>query len=138
VHSDNRPESDYDLSLYRTQYGVSIGIDASRMGNEARFINDYRSVRDKPNASFEDDRSANGELRMSVWSKNLPIQKGEEILVSYGKSWWRERQEDEAACDEYVPTNIGIMHCLTNPPDLLFKPGPRITSVYHWTPSEHW
>jgi uncharacterized protein YxjI len=49
-------------------------------------------------------------LRMSVWSKNLPIQKGDEILVSYGKSWWRERQEtaEDLACDEYVPVIIVI------------------------------
>jgi hypothetical protein len=89
VHADDRPSSDYDLSLYRTQDNISIGIDASRIGNEARFINDYRGVRDKPNASFEDDRSA-GELRM-----------GDEILVSYGKSWWRERQgEPEESTNE--------------------------------------
>jgi SET domain-containing protein len=93
VHTDDRPSSDYDLSLYRTQDGINVGVDAKLMGNEARFINDYRGVRDKPNAAFEDDRSANGELRMSVWSKHLPIQKGDEILVSYGKSWWQERQE---------------------------------------------
>jgi SET domain-containing protein len=100
VHADDRPSSDYDLSLYRTQDNISIGIDASRIGNEARFINDYRGVRDKPNASFEDDRSA-GELRMSVWSRNQPIAKGDEILVSYGKSWWRERQgEPEESTNE--------------------------------------
>ena len=42
-------------------------------------------------ALFEEDRSADGELRMSIWSGNASICKGEEILVSYGKSWWRER-----------------------------------------------
>jgi hypothetical protein len=79
--------------LFRSADGLSIGVDASEMGNEARFVNDYRGIRDKPNASFEDDRSADGELRMSVWSLNSPISKGEEILVSYGKSWWRARAE---------------------------------------------
>lgn len=90
VHCDNRA-SDYDLSLYRSQDGTNVGIDASKMGNEARFINDYRGVRDKPNAIFDDGRSSSGELQMSVWSGHT-IKKGDEILVSYGKGWWHARQ----------------------------------------------
>jgi SET domain-containing protein len=93
LHCDDR-DSDYDLSLYRSQDGVNVGIDASTMGNEARFINDYRGVRDKPNAAFADGRTASGELRMSVWSGGQAIKKGDEILVSYGKGWWRARQEN--------------------------------------------
>ncbi|THV06082.1 SET domain protein [Dendrothele bispora CBS 962.96] len=91
IHSDERPESDYDLSLHRFQTGESVGVDASHMGNEARFINDYRGVADKPNAIFFDYRIANsGELRMGVWSQK-DIKKGQEILVSYGKSFWKSR-----------------------------------------------
>ena len=90
VHCDERPQSDYDLSLYRSQCGADIGIDASVIGNEARFINDFRGVREKPNAIFTDERSTSGELRMSVWSMG-GIRKGEEILVSYGKAWWKAR-----------------------------------------------
>jgi hypothetical protein len=89
VHCDDRPDSDYDLSLYRTQDGVNVGVDAKVMGNEARFINDFRGVRSKPNAKFVDGVSR--ELRMSVWSAEEVVKKGEEILVSYGKSWWRSR-----------------------------------------------
>ena len=45
-------ESNYDLSLDREN---SIGIDAAQYGNEARFVNDYRGVRDAgPNAEFRD------------------------------------------------------------------------------------
>lgn len=91
VHCDDRPDSDYDLSLYRSPEGLSAGVDASRMGNEGRFVNDFRGVRPKPNAAFEEIRTADGELRMSVWSMSEVIKKGDEILVSYGKSWWRER-----------------------------------------------
>lgn len=90
VHCDERPQSDYDLSLYRSQRGEDVGIDASVIGNEARFINDFRGVREKPNAVFADGRSTSGELRMSVWSIG-GIRKGEEILVSYGKAWWKAR-----------------------------------------------
>ena len=70
------------------------------MGNEARFINDYRGIKPKPNALFKDGRTARGELRISIWSANEPIRKGEEILVSYGKSWWRARKSDGAPDDE--------------------------------------
>ncbi|TDL28797.1 hypothetical protein BD410DRAFT_711674 [Rickenella mellea] len=93
VHSDDRPESDYDLSLYRTADGsVNVGVDASKMGNEARFVNDYRRIHPKPNAAFRDGRNDAGELCMSVWSQADPIRKGEEILVSYGKAWWQARR----------------------------------------------
>ncbi|KAI0670180.1 SET domain protein [Trametes maxima] len=91
VHCDDRPDSDYDLSLYRTLDHISVGLDAQRVGNEARFINDYRGVKPKPNANFQERRTDCGELRMSVWSGNDAIKKGDEILVSYGKSWWHAR-----------------------------------------------
>jgi|ERR1700722_1151182 len=90
IHCDDRPDSDYDLSLYRSGDGINVGIDASATGNEARFINDFRGIRARPNAIFVDGRDEFGELRMSIWSTEV-IKKGEEILVSYGKSWWRER-----------------------------------------------
>jgi hypothetical protein len=97
IHCEDRPNSDYDLSLYRSQDGTNVGIDASTMGNEARFINDYRGVRDKPNALFVNGRTTSGELRMSIWSGAAPIKKGGEILVSYGKGWWRARQSEGTA-----------------------------------------
>jgi len=64
------------------------------MGNEARFVNDYRGVSSKPNAVFLDQRSPNGDLKICIWSSNREIRKGEEILVSYGKSWWQARSEE--------------------------------------------
>ncbi|KAH9065707.1 hypothetical protein EDB87DRAFT_1592631 [Lactarius vividus] len=67
VHSDERPTSDYDVSLYRfAGNGESIGVDASNMGNEARFVNDYRGIRPKPNAEFADRRATGGDLRMGM------------------------------------------------------------------------
>ncbi|KAF9229581.1 hypothetical protein BS17DRAFT_799085 [Gyrodon lividus] len=91
VHCQERLNSDYDLSLFRSQDGVNVGIDASIMGNESRFVNDYRGVQGKPNAQFVEYRTVAGELRMSIWSTGDIINKGDEILVSYGKSWWRSR-----------------------------------------------
>lgn len=64
------------------------------MGNEARFINDYRGIAEKPNAVFLDSRTAAGELRMGIWSGKGVIKKGDEILVSYGKAWWQARTLD--------------------------------------------
>lgn len=91
VHCDDRPASDYDLSLYRTSDHISVGVDAQSAGNEARFVNDYRGVKAKPNALFQERKTESGELRMSVWSGSDPIKKGDELLVSYGKAWWRAR-----------------------------------------------
>lgn len=92
VHCDDRPNSDYDVSLQRLEDGTSVGIDAECMGNEARFINDYRGVQSRPNAEFRERRTEIGELRMSLWSTQR-IPKGEEILVSYGKPWWKARTD---------------------------------------------
>ncbi|KAG8959313.1 hypothetical protein FRC03_008158 [Tulasnella sp. 419] len=99
IHADERYGSDYDLCLTRFRLSedefVSVGIDAQFMGNEARFINDYRATGiSKPNAEFRERTCENGELRMSVWSGSKGIKKGDEILVSYGKGWWKARNGD--------------------------------------------
>lgn len=75
LHCDERLESDYDLSLHRFQNGESVGIDASTTGNEARFINDYRGIKGKPNAVFIDYRADSGELRMGIWALGEDIKK---------------------------------------------------------------
>ena len=101
VHCDDRPDSDYDLALYRSPDYPGVGVDARSAGNEARFINDYRGVKPKPNALFQERRTEAGELRMSIWSGSEVIKKGDELLVSYGKSWWKERfkEQDTAAIE---------------------------------------
>ncbi|KIW32983.1 uncharacterized protein PV07_04488 [Cladophialophora immunda] len=116
LHSSSTPidpASDYDLSLDRE---LDLAIDASRRGNEARFINDYRGVRPEgPNAEFKDcwvevaAAAPNGkwERRIGVFvlspgkagkgggKRAKGIAKGEEIVVSYGKGFWRARQHEE-------------------------------------------
>ncbi|KAF7339760.1 hypothetical protein MSAN_02191500 [Mycena sanguinolenta] len=89
IHCEER-DSDYDLSLFRSA-DVSVGVDASKMGNEGRFVNDYRGIKDKPNALFVEVRRPSGELGIRIESSGL-IKKGEEILVSYGKAWWQARR----------------------------------------------
>ncbi|KAG2156488.1 SET domain protein [Suillus bovinus] len=102
VHCQDRASSDYDLSLFRSADGDNVGVDASVMGNEARFVNDYRGIRSKPNALFVERRTSQGELRMSIWSSKDLIQKGDEILVSYGKSWWRSRITQTDALPDFA------------------------------------
>ncbi|KAF2115278.1 hypothetical protein BDV96DRAFT_612654 [Lophiotrema nucula] len=98
--ADTDENSDYDLSLDRDH---ALGVDASKMGNEARFINDYRSISANPNAEFRDISIDIGkglvEKRIGVFvlsagksgKRAKGIAKGEEILVSYGKGFWTER-----------------------------------------------
>ncbi|KAL2111453.1 hypothetical protein VUR80DRAFT_10064 [Thermomyces stellatus] len=107
AHPESDPAaaySDYDLWL---DHDAGVAVDAARSGNEARFINDYRGVRDRPNAEFREVWSARHAQRcMAVFV--LPegkrrgaagIAKGEEILVSYGKGFWGHRLRDEVASD---------------------------------------
>ncbi|QDS78098.1 hypothetical protein FKW77_003983 [Venturia effusa] len=103
VHGEEEtdPTSDYDLCLNRE---LGIGIDAAKMGNEARFCNDYRGIEPTgPNSEFREIWMEVGkgtaEKRMAIFvlpggksgrrSKGIP--KGAEILVSYGKGFWKER-----------------------------------------------
>ncbi|KAF4301448.1 hypothetical protein GTA08_BOTSDO10789 [Botryosphaeria dothidea] len=104
TRADADPASDYDLSLDRE---LGIGVDATCMGNEARFINDYRGVGPPgPNAEFReawvDVGSGRLERRMGVFVLSVGksgkrakgIARGEEILVSYGKGFWTERRKE--------------------------------------------
>ncbi|XP_014555159.1 hypothetical protein COCVIDRAFT_103247 [Bipolaris victoriae FI3] len=102
--TDTNETSDYDLSLDRE---LGIGVDASVMGNEARFINDYRGVSSAPNAEFRDIHvdCGNGkvEKRVGVFvlsagksgKRAKGIARGQEIVISYGKGFWLERQATE-------------------------------------------
>lgn len=55
VHSSLAPystahdESDYDLWLNKD---AGVAVDAAKAGNEARFVNDYRGICERPNAEF--------------------------------------------------------------------------------------
>ncbi|KAI1101264.1 hypothetical protein F4804DRAFT_316486 [Jackrogersella minutella] len=119
VHSSVSPysaaheKSDYDLWLNREG---SLAVDAEKAGNEARFVNDFRGVKERPNSEFKECwDSRRGERCMAVFvlpaGKNAGkkagagIGKGEEILVSYGKGFWSKRrsgsQEEEVIDDDY-------------------------------------
>ena len=103
--AETDPDSDYDLSLDRELQG-GVGIDARRMGNEARFINDYRGIPERmkkiggtgkggkpgPNVLFSERVvEGTGERRLCIVVGKEKIKKGEELCVSYGKGFWKER-----------------------------------------------
>ncbi|KAJ3177092.1 hypothetical protein HDU85_006018 [Gaertneriomyces sp. JEL0708] len=80
--------SDYILSFDRM---TGLSVDAATAGNEARFVNDFRGVAKQPNVAFEVYRDTRGEVKMGIWTLGSKVAKGEELLVSYGKGFWRER-----------------------------------------------
>lgn len=81
---------------------MGIGIDADMWGNEARFINDYRGIAERPNAEFRevwDERRKERGMGVFVLPEGKSkqgkgIKKGEEILVSYGRGFWGARKEE--------------------------------------------
>ncbi|CCG83296.1 Predicted protein [Taphrina deformans PYCC 5710] len=93
--SDSDPDSDYDLSFRHGN--LHLGIDAAKMGNESRMINDYRGIEGAPNAKFDSYVTHQGEIRMGVFvlgsekKGGRGIKKGQEILISYGKGFWSNR-----------------------------------------------
>ncbi|KAI1434233.1 hypothetical protein GGR50DRAFT_663543, partial [Xylaria sp. CBS 124048] len=110
-HSLAHDKSDYDLWLNKD---ANVAVDAAKAGNEARFVNDYRGVGERPNAEFRqcwDIRS--GQQCMAVFvlpaGKNSSgkggasgIAKGTEILVSYGKGFWSKRREEQEATVDHA------------------------------------
>lgn len=107
VHTESATDgtSDYDLWLDRE---AGLAVDAAGAGNEARFVNDYRGVRDQggPNAEFGTAWCERwGQLCVGFWVVRAAgkgkgkgkggIRKGEEILVSYGKGFWDGRKGEE-------------------------------------------
>ncbi|KAI1324366.1 hypothetical protein F5Y16DRAFT_381277 [Xylariaceae sp. FL0255] len=50
-HSLAHEKSDYDLWLDRE---ANVAVDAAKAGNEARFVNDYRGISQRPNAEFKE------------------------------------------------------------------------------------
>ncbi|GAA5945729.1 hypothetical protein JCM3775_005896 [Rhodotorula graminis] len=126
VHDEREadPKSEYDLLLERRPASTAegenegegvgvgaqeqereqrfevIGCDATKMGGEARFVNDYRGVPgyERANAVFElrtwDIPGVAGRkgARMAVWAGPHGVAKGAEICVSYGKGYWKPKE----------------------------------------------
>ncbi|TPX32225.1 hypothetical protein SmJEL517_g04656 [Synchytrium microbalum] len=94
------PTSDYCFRV-----NSFLAIDAEFCGSQARFINDYRGVAQRANAEFKVFRDAKkGGVCVGVFSLKEGIGKGQEILLSYGKGFWKARAavEDVEDYDEMV------------------------------------
>ena len=79
-------------SDYIIHFVDTLSCDAENTGNEARFINDYRNINDDgPNVKFLNYKNKQNCLRLGVFSGSKPIKKNQELLVSYGKGFWKAR-----------------------------------------------
>lgn len=69
-----------------------LALDARHHGNEARFVNDFRNTGRRANVEFKLRRDGRGELRQGLFvCAREGIQPSEELLISYGRSFWRSR-----------------------------------------------
>ena len=109
---DSNPQT--DESDYCLKYVCSHSIDAWKMGNEARFINDFRGIPNvsKPNVEFSEfelNASSSGNEgganeKVTILGFRVlhePIKKGTELIASYGKGFWEKRglfSENEYNC----------------------------------------
>ena len=91
-------------SDYVCDFGTQseLACDALSHGNESRYINDFRNTGKYPNVEFNVRRDSHGELRQGVYVKQVKdmvrgdgnfdgIHRDEELLISYGKNYWRSR-----------------------------------------------
>ncbi|KZT54054.1 hypothetical protein CALCODRAFT_439304 [Calocera cornea HHB12733] len=110
--------SNYDLCLELLPVALEadlsgywdVAVDAAKSGNAARFINDFRGVpgKSKPNVEFQSrkievstQRGKVEVVRIGVWSGKDGVPKGEELLLSYGRAFWKaRRREEEETVDE--------------------------------------
>ncbi|KAF9098650.1 hypothetical protein BGX23_005716 [Mortierella sp. AD031] len=91
VAPDEYADPDSDHTLYLSN---DLNLDASVHGNHGRFVNDFRGVRSQeqgPNVGWDLYRDTEtGQIRMGCKVLKL-IRKGEEILCTYGKAYWKSR-----------------------------------------------
>ncbi|GKT94127.1 SET domain-containing protein [Colletotrichum tofieldiae] len=84
VHPEMPSESDYDLWLDRE---AEVAVDADKSGNEARFVNDYRGIADKPTRSFA--RFGVRDFSSGVWRFGCCL-KGR---MGAGRGHWEGRRD---------------------------------------------
>ena len=65
----------------------SLSIDAASMGNELRFVNDFRGVGHEPNVTFQSCTIASRPAQVLVVTKPVPT--GGEFLTDYGVDYWK-------------------------------------------------
>ena len=84
--------SDYTLSFGESN---ELAVDAAIEGNEARFTNDFRNTGRRQNAKFDSYVDECGDYKLAIFClADGTIEKGDEILISYGKGFWKHRFGD--------------------------------------------
>ncbi|KAL9939128.1 hypothetical protein V8E36_001941 [Tilletia maclaganii] len=87
-----------------TGQDIGLGIDATRMGNVTRFINDFRGIAQRANVTFEEWPSFSLDNNESLHGGGFSpqprglalytlerVEAGAELCVSYGKGFWEAR-----------------------------------------------
>mmetsp|Transcript_11254 Transcript_11254/g.38430 ORF Transcript_11254/g.38430 Transcript_11254/m.38430 type:complete len:197 (-) Transcript_11254:1527-2117(-) len=78
-------DSDYAVAVYKSATWTPF-IDASRAGNETRFINDFRGVAGSPNCKFSQSHVGGRPAILVVITRQ--VKEEEELLVDYGDVYW--------------------------------------------------
>lgn len=60
---------------------MTLSVDAEKMGNECRFINHFKNIKDKPNCKLESSYINGKPVLLIVVINN--INKNEEIVMDY-------------------------------------------------------
>eukprot|EP00667_Euglena_gracilis_P023987 EG_transcript_27368 len=90
-----KEENESKTSHYVLAFANGLSIDSEQVGNEARFINDFRNTGRQPNVRFDVVRSPRGRpVGMGVFVLSRPVPKGAELLVTYGKGYWQDSPHD--------------------------------------------
>jgi SET domain-containing protein len=83
-----KKRTNLDNSLYLVPYGDKYDIDASKIGNEMRFINDYRNIANRPNVTLAKAYCQVTGMPFVAVVAICDIQSGTELVANYGKLYW--------------------------------------------------
>jgi len=92
-HQISTNHSNYSVYFFNSPDETSYYIDSTLMGNETRFINDFRGINKLPNVKFmrrillENGKLIVGSHGIDVISTRI-IEPEEEILIDYGDTFW--------------------------------------------------
>ncbi|UZJ57108.1 hypothetical protein CBS101457_006428 [Exobasidium rhododendri] len=104
--SEEDPDSRYDAAI-ESDDGTRLGIDATRAGSEARFVNDFRGILIRPNVFLQDWSARSPHEKdnqdgimypkrvkgIAFFSGAHSIKAGTELCTTYGKGWWNSRRD---------------------------------------------
>jgi hypothetical protein len=111
-------------SQFITKLGAStlLDVDASKCGNEARFINDFRNIARSSNVMMKSaSHPLTGESAPSVFTERA-IAKGDELLLDYGQQYWDSLRDTSQPTAEAPRGREAFPPCAW-PPELEYVSG---------------